>query len=288
MDRFSEKQIEINKRRIEASSRYARLWSKIISEWNSPAEHDQVWLTYSANYLFRTGDIRWAIDPLTLRWRIKDAPAVDVMRDLSGLSFVLLTHAHKDHLDLDLLAALRRAPITWVVPEFLLTTVIEKAGLPRQNIIIPTPLQPLELSGTQILPFDGLHWETTAEGHRRGVPAMGYLIECNGKRWLFPGDTRNYRASQLPHPGSVDILFAHLWLGRRSALMEEPPLTEAFCQFCCDLKPQRIILTHLHELARRADDFWDDSHVQKVRSWFQTRSSPIVVGHVCMGESILL
>jgi hypothetical protein len=88
-------------------------------------------------------------------------------------------------LDLDLLSVLRGLPITWVVPEFLFPTVIEKAGLPRENIVPSIHLQPLKLNGICILPFDGLHWETTPDGARKGVPSAGYLIECNDKRWLW-------------------------------------------------------------------------------------------------------
>jgi L-ascorbate metabolism protein UlaG (beta-lactamase superfamily) len=198
MDPFSEKQAQISRHRAEVSSRYPGLWSKIIAEWNSSGSEDRVWLTYSANYLFRTNNIRWAIDPLTLSWRIKDAPSVDAAQDLSCLSFVLLTHDHNDHLDIDLLSALRRLPITWVVPEFILSRAVRHTGLPRESIIVPSPLDVFELNGISILPFDGLHWETPPDGHLKGVPAMGYLIECNGRRWLFPGDTRTYNASRLP------------------------------------------------------------------------------------------
>ena len=100
----------------------------------------------------------------------------------------------------------------------------------------------------------------------RGVPATGYLVEFQNKRWLFPGDTRTYDASQLPSFGPVDGLFAHLWLGRGCALMDEPPLLDAFCQFCLDLQPRRIILTHLNEFGRDADDFWDEEHAEKLCS----------------------
>jgi L-ascorbate metabolism protein UlaG (beta-lactamase superfamily) len=191
----------------------------MIAEWNSPDPVDRVWLTYSAYYLFRTNNIRWAIDPLTLNWRIQDAPSVNVARDLCSLSFVLLTHPHKDHLDLDLIASLRDMPIAWVVPLYILSNVTEHARLPREKIIVPSPLKPIELYGMHILPFDGLHWEKTLDGNLKGVPAMGYLIRCNDRRWLFPGDTRAYDTTQLPRVDSVDDIFAHLWLGRGSALM---------------------------------------------------------------------
>jgi hypothetical protein len=288
MDRFSEKQEKTAQHKAEMSAQYPALWSKMIAEWKRPDPEDRVWLTYSANYLFRTDNIRWAIDPLTLNWRIKETPKVDVARDLNNLSFVLLTHGHKDHLDLDLLAALRNLPISWVVPEFILSKVLAQASLPRKNIIVPSPLDPIELNGIRILPFDGLHWETTPDGSLKGMPAMGYQIECNGKRWLFPGDTRTYDPSRLPTLDSVDDIFAHLWLGRGCALMDEPPLLDAFCRFFLDLSPKRLILTHLNELGRDANDFWDESHVQIVGSLIHAMSEHIGVTHVVMGESILL
>lgn len=288
MDRFSEQQEKINQRRAEASALYPALWSKMIADWNKPDSQDQVWLTYSANYLFRTNNIRWAIDPLTLNWRIKGTPRVNVARDLCNLSFVLLTHGHNDHLDIDLLSALRELPITWVVPESILQRVTMQAGLPRKNIIIPSALHPLELHGIRILPFDGLHWEMTYDGKLKGVPAMGYRIECNDKAWMFPGDTRTYDPSQLPAFDSTDNIFAHLWLGRRCALMDESPLLGAFCRFFHSLSPRQLTLTHLNELGRDADDFWDESHVQIVGSRFRAMSENILVTYAVMGQSILL
>jgi hypothetical protein len=287
MDQFSKKQAWIKQCCADAAAHYPELWSKVIAESNSPGD-DKVWLTYSANYLFRTKNVRWAIDPLTLSWIRKDAPRVNVAHDLSNLSFALLTHRHEDHLAMDLISDVRHLPIKWVVPEFMLSLVIKGAGLPRENIIVPVHLKPIELNGIRIVPFTGLHWETTPREIRKGVPAIGYLIELNGKRWLFPGDTRTYDACQFPDFGPVDHLFAHLWLGRGCALMEEPPLIDAFCKFCLDLKPRRITLTHLNEFGRDANDLWDDGHAQLVCSKFREMFVDLPVAHLVMGNSILL
>ncbi len=201
MDRFAEKQRRIDRRRGEIRTRYPKLWSDMIAEWNMPGPEDRAWLTYSANYLFRTSNVCWAIDPLTLNWRIKETPKAHTARDLKNLSFVLLTHRHADHLDIGLLSALRHLPILWVVPEFILPMVIRRSGLPRRNMIVPHHLEPITLNGISILPFDGLHWENTPDGTKKDVPATGYLVEVKGRRWLFPGDTRTYDASQLPKLG---------------------------------------------------------------------------------------
>ena len=286
MDQFPETQAQIDQRRDELIAHYPTLWQNVITEWKSPGP-DQAWLIYSANYLFRTGNVHWALDPLTLHWRLKDAaPKVDVS-DLGDASFVLLTHRHEDHLDLDLLSALRHFPVCWVVPESILPQVLE-SGIPREKIIIPRSLQPIELDGMRITPFDGQHFETLPDCTLKGVPSTGYLIEWAGKHWLFPGDTRNYDPSQLPSFGPLDGVFAHLWLGRGCALMDEPPLLDPFCKFFAKLQPGHIVLTHLMEFRRTANDFWDVAHAQMVTAYLQERFGPIKVTHSVIGQKALL
>ena len=288
MAQFSERQADIEKRRKEVSARYSRFISVMTTEWRSPGSPDKLWLLYSANYLFRTGDVRWAMDPLTLRRRVPDAPAVDLAQDLSALDFVVLTHRHADHLDFDLIKSLRHLPIRWIIPDYILLQVQAEAGLPSEQVITPHPLQAIEIKGIRLLPFVGLHWEAapSENGPQHGVPEMGYLVEFNDKRWLFPGDTRDFKAELLPSFGPVDGLFAHLWLGRRCALLDEPPLLDPFCKFCVDLQPRQIVLTHLEELGREADDYWDGRHAAKVISRCEQLVPELDVKAAYMGESV--
>jgi len=290
MDRFAEKQAHIDQRRDETAARTPAIWDKLIAEWNSPGSEDRVWLMYSANYLFRTQGVRWAMDPLALNSRLPQAPAMDVARDLKDLDFILLTHRHGDHLDFGLLRALRHLPIWWVVPEAILPLVQREIELPAKQLLVPTPLQPIELCGLRITPFDGLHWEAAPDypAGRRGVPATGYLVEMGGKRWLFPGDTRTYDFTRLPIFGPLDVLFAHLWLGRGAAFLLHPPLLELFCRFCLALQPRRLILTHLEEWGRRASDFWDIEHAKQVVSVLKKRASFLPIEVACIGDEILL
>jgi L-ascorbate metabolism protein UlaG (beta-lactamase superfamily) len=248
---------------------------------------------YSANYLFSTGGVRWAMDPLRLCHRIAGASCPDVVNDLAGLSFVILTHRHLDHLDMGLIRSLRDLPITWVVPGFLLQHVEQGAGLPPEKIITPTPLEPFELDGIRIMSFDGLHWEWEEPGegsgsraHWRGVPAAGYLVESGGQRWLFPGDTRIYDVAQLPRLGPVDILFVHVWLGRAAARLQQPPLLEQFCRFCLELGPSRIVLTHLDEFGRDAEDYWEMRHARQIAGRLRELAPGISVLPARMGAQL--
>ena len=207
--------------------------------------------------------------------------------DLGDASFILLTHRHEDHLDLDLLSALRHFPICWVVPEPILTQALA-SGIPREKIIIPISLRPIELDGIRVTPLDGRHFETTPDGTLRGVPSTGYLIEWVDKRWLFPGDTRDYAPSPLPDFGPLNGLFAHLWLGRGCALMDDPPLLDPFCRFFAKLQPEHIVLTHLMEFGRTANEYWDVSHAQMTTAYLHERFGPIKVTHSVIGQKALL
>ncbi len=263
----------------------------MITAWDQPGAEDCAWLMYSANYLVRTNGIRWAIDPVRLSHRLPGAPSPSYAADLASLSFVVLTHQHGDHLDIELLRALGHLPITWVVPEPLLARLRGEAGVPAAAVVVPRPLQPIDLHGIRITPFDAMHWEQehVAGGTRpRGVPEMGYLVESGGRRWLFPGDTRTYDAAGLPALGPVDVLFAHVWLGRAGALRPDPPLLEEFCRWCIDLSPARVVLTHLDEYGRGPEDCWNLGHAALItRRLLQLRPAlPVVSGVI--GTSIAL
>lgn len=288
MDRFAEKQAEIEAHKAAAAAAYPSLWSRMMLEWSRPGESDRAWLLYSANYLLRTAGVRWALDPLTLRQRLSSAPEVDISA-LAALDYIVLTHRHADHLDLDLLRRLRDFPARWIVPEFLLDT-LRTLDLPADKLIPARPLQPLRLGALTLTPFDGLHWE--ADPFRpdglRGVPAMGYLAGFGGKRWLFPGDTRTYEAARLPDFGPLDGLFAHLWLGRGRALDDAPPLLDAFCRFCAALRPERIVITHLRELGRNAREYWDETHARKVNAHFEKIPCRAAVSSAFLGDNIAL
>lgn len=295
MPQFLENQAQITLRQAQIIERYPTLWSQVISKWRAQDDEDRAWLVYSANYLFRKGNVHWAIDPITLKQRLSHAPEMDFAKDLDKLSLVLLTHEHEDHLDFKLLYALRALPILWIVPEPILPEVLARSKLPRQNIIIPRAMVPIHIRGINILPFDGLHWDNlltsaafTPQEDVRGVPSTGYMVEFSGKRWLFPGDTRTYAASQLPSLGVMDGIFAHLWMGRGCALMGEPPLVEVFCRFCFALEPSRIVVTHLEEYDRQAEDYWDDRHFEYVHNWFREHTPDVQVTAAHMGESVSL
>lgn len=265
-------------------------WEQMTDEWAADDPQDRVWLMYSANFLLRTGGVRWAVDPFTLSARLPQAPRVNAAQSLRRLCFVLLTHRHADHLDLALIHQLREAPIRWVVPDFLVATVVS-VGIPLSRLIVPEMLEAIEIDGVTITPFPGLHWEYGPSGAGeplRGVPAVGYLAEFQHTRWLFPGDTRCYDSARLPNFGPVDGVFAHLWLGRGAALLDRPPLLDAFCRFFLSFQPGRIVVTHLNEVGRAPEDYWDARHYALAQEQFRLVAPDLPVSAGFPGGSVAM
>jgi hypothetical protein len=268
---------------------YPATWQKMIDEWNKDEDTDRAWLTYCANYLLRTGGTRWAIDPLVMSSRISGIPEDDIAGALGSLSFILLTHRHEDHLDLNVVRALRHAPIRWVIPDFLYDSVVTAAGIPPENVIVPRMLEPVRIDGVTITAFAGLHLSDPVQepdSISHGVPAVGYLAEFQNKRWLFPGDVRCFDASKIPAFGPVDIAFAHLWLGRSGALLDHPPLLDAFCDFFLQMKPRRLVITHLYELEREPECMWRLCHFEMVSARLQQIAPDLLVSVCTTGDYI--
>ncbi len=158
-------------------------------------DSDCLWLTYSANYLLRTGGVRWAVDPLTVHGRFqgrasgqREEISVEEMRKLEPFSFVLLTHNHDDHLDISLAKALRDFPIKWVMPSEMKAVLKERDGAKDANIIIPEYGKPLVINGAKITAFEWLH--RRVEPFKVHIPSNIYLVETAGRRFLFPGDVK--------------------------------------------------------------------------------------------------
>lgn len=266
-----------------ARAEYASLWRGLVQSWQTGRETDAAWLTYSANYLLNTAGVRWALDPLSLFSRLGGGQQPDFRADLECLQMVVLSHAHNDHLDLKLIAAIRDLPVTWVIPAFMLDTVMREARLPAGQIIVPQAGQPIRIDGLTLIPFDGQHFRGA-----NGVPEMGYTAEFAGKRWLFPGDTRTYAAERLPQYNQLDGVVAHLWLGKGCAQDRRPPLLDDFCRFVKELAPAQVAVTHLDELGRDDQDLWTLHHYELACSRLKEIAPEIRMRSARMGQCISL
>lgn len=269
--------------RQQAAEEYPLLWKKMIEEWKSNSDIDSLWVTYSANFLLNTGGFRWAIDPYSLFTRVGGGEQPDFGCDLADLKLVVLTHAHNDHLDLNLIKDIQHLDIQWVIPRFMLDKIKDIADIEDSKVIVPESGKLINFEQLKLTPFEGLHFRGDS-----GVEEMGYLVESGGKRWLFPGDTRSYDFEKLPDFGTLDAVIAHLWLGKAEALKQKPPLLKDFCSFFTKFHTSNIVVTHLREYGREKEDFWNLRHYQMVKTTIHHIAPDVKLNAALLGERIQL
>lgn len=280
---YSARQSWLKYKARAAINAYPHTWHQLIDGWDADASGSAAWLTYSANYLLQTAGVRWALDPFSLLSRVGSTFQPNFATDLASLQLVVLSHKHSDHFDTQLLTALVPLNLTWVVPEFMLTAVSGLGLTKFAQVIVPEIGVPIHFSGLTLIPFNALHIRGS-----NGVPELGYLADFGGKRWLFPGDTRTYDFVALPDFGKLDGVFAHLWLGKAQALTPNPPLLNNFYQFFSAFKARHIVITHLYELGRNADDCWTRMHYAAVKRQLQLTSPHVAVSAAYTGKKVIL
>ncbi len=212
------------------------------------AEGDGVALTGPSGYLFKLRRFRMAMD-LALPRDIKGNWFSSAADRIGTLDFGFLTHGHVDHLDATVLAQFADKPTKWIVPEF-----VDVPMLPEKKIIRVKPGDTLDIEGISVTVFEGRHFRP---GTQKGVPEVGYLFEVDGKRILFPGDTRNYDPDGFPDFGNVTAMFAHLWAGDGAAQSGEPTKELlGYANFVTSFSPRTVYISHLFESGREDANLW--------------------------------
>lgn len=270
-------QHDILAKRQELVSDYPRRWGRMIRGWRAPRADDAVWLVYSASYLFNTRGLKWAVDPVLLSNRVPEAPVLDVTSDLADLDFILLSHAHTDHTDVVLWSHMERSRCHWIVPEHLADLFANEVSVNDSAYSVAIPGKEIVVSGARIVPFEAPHYEHLETGKTNHVDSTGYLVETAGASYLFPGDIRTYDPSCLEPFADVSAVFAHVFLGRSSALVCEPPLLEEFVDFYLSCSPKKIVLSHLYELGRDPEDCWIASHARAIAKAFNAADSKVKI-----------
>jgi L-ascorbate metabolism protein UlaG (beta-lactamase superfamily) len=160
------------------------------------------WLGH-ATVVIETAAGRLVTDPV-LRSRVahlrRHAGPASVPEGVDG---VLISHVHHDHFDLPSVRAIR-APVLGPPGT---ARAARRLGLPVRELVAG---QTAELAGATVLAVvavhDGRRWPT---GQRRDDDAIGFVVEAEGQRIYFAGDTEIY--DDMRKLGPLDVALVPIW-----------------------------------------------------------------------------
>jgi hypothetical protein len=271
---------------------YPDLYQKIIHDWQLDGP-DAFWLTYSANYLFRFGSFRFALDPITLPLRIGFPISESIAADFSPAEMILISHDHSDHVNWKLLSAIKSTVRQWIIPFWMREQFTQFLGMPPGAVAFVNPGDTITFHAHKITVFNGNHYEDrlfsrNGQSVQKGLPCLAYLFEIGTKRYFLPGDTRSFiDTSIIPH-GEIDAVIFHVFLGRLVQMAEKPPMLDQYCEFISRYHTNRIILTHLYEIGRDRKDIWTLDHSRMIIDKLRTKNNSLQIEAALTGDCILL
>jgi len=129
--------------------------------------------------------------------RLHDAPVAPA--EVTGLSTVLCTHGHTDHMDLGTIPYLQtRSDPLFVVPRAEAVKGVSR-GIPATRLLGLAAGESLTTSaGAVITAVPAAHEERVADAHGQDV-FLGYVVDLGGYRIYHSGDC-------APYPGQQELL----------------------------------------------------------------------------------
>ena len=169
-----------------------------------------LWWLGQAGFLLRSADGALMIDPYLTPNGSRRFPPPFRAEDATLVDAVLITHEHRDHLDLDVVQAFVEAdaPARWVVlcAWIALAGWVADLGIPPRRIVPAQPGHRLELGRINVQPVAAHHGVTMADAYNTGevisgglVRFLGYVMELAGTRIYHSGDC-------LAYPGLAEEL----------------------------------------------------------------------------------
>jgi L-ascorbate metabolism protein UlaG (beta-lactamase superfamily) len=194
--------------RVEPIVAASRSVAQRLTNWRPPRGSLGIVALGQAGFALRCGRDLLLIDPfLSHRPERLLEPVVDP-RQLSGVTAVLATHEHDDHLDLLTWAVLAQASPSarFVVPEPLLP-IVTGAGVSGARTTGAWLGASISLGNARATPVPARHAVRIEDGYslgdrRHGTPRfVGYVVELGGVRLYHAGDS-------LAHPVIVESVRA--------------------------------------------------------------------------------
>ncbi|MEQ8208386.1 MAG: metal-dependent hydrolase [Lacipirellulaceae bacterium] len=154
------------------------------------------WLGHST-FKIVSGEYTLLVDPF-----LNDSPVAPIKADEAEADFVLLTHGHFDHVA-DAVSIAKRTEAT-VIANFEICEWLKGQGIAEENVV------PLNTGGGCDQSFGRVtmtlahHSSSLPDGSYGGI-AGGFLLELDGKRIYFAGDTSLFLDMKLIGLGGIDL-----------------------------------------------------------------------------------
>jgi L-ascorbate metabolism protein UlaG (beta-lactamase superfamily) len=222
-----------------------------------------VWWVGNAGWLIKADDTLVATDlDLSPDEKVHEPPIT--AEELAPiLSVVFVTHHHGDHCNAPTLKVLAaRSKCRFVLPQTCLDAEPD-LGIPRDRLIVPTPLQPFDVAGIHVEPIHAIHGNqdftvlTREPDFIKGIQHnCGYVLTIQGKRFLEPGDsvlTEEHLALE-----NIDVLFVsptvhNMHLDRSTILINQ-------------LEPRYIFPQHFDTFREAPDNlFWTRGYPDELK-----------------------
>jgi L-ascorbate metabolism protein UlaG (beta-lactamase superfamily) len=238
----------------------------------TPRIHDQlvahrkglaVWWVGNAGWLIKADDMLAATDLDLSRDEKIHEPPITAEELAPILNVLFVTHHHGDHCNAPTLKVLaEKSKCTFVLPQTCLDAEPD-LGIPRDRLIVPTPLRPFDVAGIRVEPIHAIHGNqdftvlTREPDFIKGIEHnCGYVLTIQGKRFLEPGDsvlTEEHLALQ-----NIDVLFVsptvhNMHVDRSTILINQ-------------LEPRYIFPQHFDTFREAPDNlFWTRGYPDELR-----------------------
>ncbi len=167
-----------------------------LAAWRPPRDSVGLVALGQAGFALRSGDDLVLIDPfLSRRPERLVEPMVDP-RGLVGVTAVLATHEHGDHLDLPIWTIIADvSPAARFVVPAPLVPLVTGAGIPADRVSGARIDSPIDVGHVRATAVPARHAVSIEDGYslgdqEQGTPRfVGYVVELDGVRLYHAGDT---------------------------------------------------------------------------------------------------
>lgn len=223
------------------------------------------WLGHAA-FLIKLGDNTILTDPfLTDRAGIGffgpkrfAGPAISIEK-LPPIDIILISHSHYDHLDSSTLKKIKNKAKIQVITPLKLANTIKKEGYSKVTEM--DWYQQKTINNFRITCLPSAHWSRRLGQAKNTTLWAGYLLEYNGKKIYFAGDTA-YSKTIFKHLATIvespDLALVPIGAYKPRWFMRSSHTTpEEAVQICSDLKCKNIIGMHWGSIRLSTEDLWE-------------------------------